>query len=157
MTKMRVTSIPANGTLYLDDTPQNGVYDVAEALAINDEITKTQIDANQFRYFPLQDEFGASYTSFNFQVYDGADYSAAASIIIDVTEVNDDPTIETIADQVTNEGFAIAGISFIVDEGGGLDENVQVLIVTATSNDQTLVPDGNITINYTDNGAGSAD
>ncbi|SNT41303.1 hypothetical protein SAMN05421640_0029, partial [Ekhidna lutea] len=82
--------------------------------------------------------------------------SAVETFDLTVNAVNDDPTISTIADQSTNEDTDKTGISFTVDEGGGTDEDAQVLTVTATSSNTTLVPNANITVNYTDNGGASA-
>ncbi|SNT23742.1 gliding motility-associated C-terminal domain-containing protein, partial [Ekhidna lutea] len=82
--------------------------------------------------------------------------SAVETFDLTVNAVNDDPTISAIADQSTNEDTDKTGISFTVDEGGGTDEDAQVLTVTATSSNTTLVPNANITVNYTDNGGASA-
>ena len=75
---------------------------------------------------------------------------------VTVNPVNDLPTLEDIAARLTDEDKAITGIAFIVDEGGGSDEDAQNLTVTATSSDPTLVPNGNITVNYTADGAADA-
>jgi hypothetical protein len=62
---------------------------------------------------------------------------------VTVTAVNDAPTLSTIANQVVQEDTATGAIAFTV---GDVETPAGTLTVTATSNDQTLVPDGNITL-----------
>lgn len=65
------------------------------------------------------------------------------AVSVEVTPVNDDPTISAIADQTPNEDTATGAIAFTV---GDVETAAGSLTVTATSSDQTLVPDGNITL-----------
>ena len=62
---------------------------------------------------------------------------------VTVTAVNDAPTTTAIADQTPNEDTATGPIAFTV---GDVETAAGSLIITATSNDQTLVPDANITL-----------
>ncbi|MEM7363078.1 MAG: Ig-like domain-containing protein, partial [Pseudomonadota bacterium] len=89
------------------------------------------------------------------------DGEALNNIVVDtfdltINPVNDDPTIDPIGNQVTNEDVDVTGIPFVVDEGGGSDEDAQNLIVTATSSDQTVVANAGITVNYTADNAADA-
>jgi len=62
---------------------------------------------------------------------------------ITVTADNDAPTITAIADQTPVEDTATGPIAFTI---GDVETAASSLIVTATSNDQTQVPDTNITL-----------
>ncbi len=67
-----------------------------------------------------------------------------------VTPVDDLPTISKITNQVTDEDVPINGIIFKADEGGGREEDIQVLEILAVSSNKMLIPDENIMINYSD-------
>jgi VCBS repeat-containing protein len=76
-------------------------------------------------------------------------------VTVTVKPVNDAPVITSISNQTTNEDTPLTKIEFELDEdnqGDIANENIQVLLVTAESSDQTLVPNGNITVNFTDDG-----
>jgi hypothetical protein len=64
-------------------------------------------------------------------------------IAVTVDNVNEAPTITTIADQTPLEDTATGAIAFTI---GDVETAAGSLTVTATSNDQTLVPDANITL-----------
>jgi hypothetical protein len=72
--------------------------------------------------------------------------AATETASLTVTEVNDAPTITGIADQTPVEDTATGNIAFTI---GDLETAVGTLTVTATSSDQTLIPDGNITLGGT--------
>ena len=63
------------------------------------------------------------------------------TITLDVTAVNDAPTISEIANQTTNEDTPTDAIPFTV---GDVETNTAALTVNGSSNNQTLVPNGNI-------------
>ncbi len=67
-----------------------------------------------------------------------------------VAPVNDLPTISKIENQVTDEDVPIKGIVFEADEGGGREEDIQVLEILAVSSNKTLIPNENIVINYSE-------
>ena len=75
---------------------------------------------------------------------DGAE--SEASFIVNIGIVNDDPTITAINDQVIDEDSSTGSLSFSVDDE---ETSAGNLVVSATSNDQSLVPDGNITLSGT--------
>lgn len=75
---------------------------------------------------------------------------ATALIPINIAAVNAIPTIGAIFNQTTLLNIPLSGIAFSVTAGGGSDEDSQALSVTATSSNTTLIPNGNITITYTD-------
>jgi hypothetical protein len=77
-----------------------------------------------------------------FKVNDGQLDSAPAAVSINVMPVNDAPTISEIPDQSIPKKSTTGPIAFTV---GDVDNAADSLTVSATSSDQTLVPNGNIT------------
>lgn len=71
---IKVTGLTSVGSL---------TYDGADVL-VNQEIEAANIGLLVFT--PVTDEFGDNYDSFTFQVFDGEDYSANATMVIDVEE-----------------------------------------------------------------------
>lgn len=67
---------------------------------------------------------------------------------IDVVEVDDPPTISTIATVQMNEGGEAITAPFFVDEGGGPNEDIQNLSVQVISDNTVLVPNSNIEVYY---------
>ena len=65
---------------------------------------------------------------------------------MDLVFVRHDPTISNIDDRDTEEDTPTGQIAFTI---GDLDTAADALTVTATSNDQTLVPDANILVGGT--------
>jgi hypothetical protein len=75
----------------------------------------------------------------------GVDTSAPQTFTINVTAVNDAPTLDALADRTINEDAPTQTVSLAgISAGGG---EVQVLSVTATSNNPALIP--NPTVSYT--------
>ncbi len=67
---VRITAIPASGTLYVDAN-NNDTYDTGEQLANNGTVSKADLDAGNLQYYTT----GSTSTSFTFDVNDGTDYS----------------------------------------------------------------------------------
>ncbi|CAN5476189.1 hypothetical protein BH23BAC1_BH23BAC1_35040 [soil metagenome] len=63
-----------------------------------------------------------------------------------VNPVNDPPTISEIPDQETEEGVAVGPINFTI---GDVDNNINELVVTAASDNLTLVPNASIALGGT--------
>ena len=76
-------------------------------------------------------------------VNDGNVESLPATSILSLTPVNDAPTISAIADQITDEDVPNGAIAFTVDDA---ETDAGSLIVTATSDDPDLIPQGNLSI-----------
>jgi len=82
--------------------------------------------------------------TFTYTIEDSSDLlSNVATVSLTITPVNDAPTITTIVDQTLLEDTVTGAIAFTI---GDAETAAGTLTVTATSNDQTLVPDGNITL-----------
>jgi VCBS repeat-containing protein len=95
---------------------------------------------------PATDQFGT--TTITLTVSDGT-AAASNTFILTVRPVNDTPTISDIVDQtiwlgtpltLTSAGSTQLEIEFTVDDLETLDD----LILSATSNNQTLIPDGGL-------------
>ena len=69
---VRVTAVPASGTLYVDANDSDD-YDSGEELSNNDQISKADLDDGNLKYYTS----GSSATSFTFDVNDGIEYSAS--------------------------------------------------------------------------------
>jgi len=82
-------------------------------------------------------------------IRDGQEDGATAvtgTITLDVTAVNDPPTISEIEDQTTDEDTPTSAIPFTVDD---VEMDAATLTVTGSSNNQILAPDANIAISGT--------
>ena len=147
-------NVPAgSGVLQNDTDPQ---ADTLTASLVSGPASGT-LDLNadgSFDYTPVADFAGA--VSFTYLASDAAEDSGTATVTITVNAVNDSPTLSNVANQSVNEDQAISSLAYTLDEGGGSDEDSQGITVTATSSDQTLIPDANITVNYSADGAGDA-
>lgn len=101
--------------------------------------------------------FGGSGTQRTVTVRPAANMSGQATITISVGDglavvsdtftltvrpVNDPPTVSDIPDQMTDEDVPIGPLTFTI---GDLETPAADLIVTASSSNQTIVPDANIT------------
>jgi hypothetical protein len=90
-------------------------------------------------YTPSPDYNGAD--GFTFKAGDGHTDSEAATVSVNVTAVNDPPTISDIANQTTAQDTPTAAIPFAV---GDVDTPLDGLAVSGASSNPTLVPDANI-------------
>ncbi|MEW6751950.1 MAG: Ig-like domain-containing protein, partial [Candidatus Latescibacterota bacterium] len=86
----------------------------------------------------------------------GVDTSAASPFTITVSPVNDPPALTAARDTTITEDGRLVGLAFTVDEGGGSDEDVQSLTVTATSSNPSLVPADSLRVRYTPDGSADA-
>ena len=87
--------------------------------------------------------------------YAGLNPSDVQVINNDDEVAGDYPIISAIPDKSTPENTTINFILFTADEGVGAAQDPEVLSVTSiTSSDQSIVPDGNISVAFTDNGDG---
>ncbi len=70
---VRITGLPERGTLWLD-SDDSGTLDTGEAISTTTMIALA--DINKLKYTPPADQNGAAFTSFDFRVNDGYEYSA---------------------------------------------------------------------------------
>ncbi len=113
-----ITTLPANGTLYLDSN-DSGDFTSGEAITAGTTITAADIAANRLRFEPAADENGTPYTSFTFQVVDdsGAGNNTDTTpntMTIDVSAVNDAPEL----DLNSSDGSVATGYNDLFATGG---------------------------------------
>ncbi|MEZ6057924.1 MAG: tandem-95 repeat protein [Planctomycetaceae bacterium] len=77
------------------------------------------------------------------QVSDLASAANGATVNLTVNPVNDDPTFTAIADQTIDEDTSTGALAFTV---GDVETAAGSLTVSATSSNQTIIPDGNLTL-----------
>lgn len=131
---IRIVSLPVKGTL------RNNSTDVT----INQVIPIADLQAELFRYTPVENENGNNYVSFEFAVIDAVDEeSTPSTMTIDVTPVNDPPTVNSVSNQSTNEDTPftvdISGLS-----AGAPNESDQFLTIIATSSNTAIVSNGSV-------------
>ena len=136
LSKITLTMVPdpTKGTLFVDED-NGGALDNGEvALAINDEVTKTQLDDGKLTFLPATDANGLALVAFSFRVNDGtSDADDANTMTFDVAAVNDAPVNALPAAQnVDEEGtLVLSGTNAIsVSDDAGTDPIVVTLSVT---------------------------
>lgn len=96
-----------------------------------------------------------SNTSYTFSVYEvngttcSANYLLIPNLTGNITTLNTPPTISSVSNPSAicqNSGLQVVNLTGI---GTGAGNETQTLSVTATSNNQTLIPNGNISVTYT--------
>ena len=87
---------------------------------------------------PLPNQFGTAVITVS--VNDGSN-TTSTTFQLNVTSVNDPPTITAIADQTVNEDIATAALSFTITD---VETPVASLTVTGSSDNTTLVPVANM-------------
>ncbi|MET0074000.1 MAG: Ig-like domain-containing protein [Candidatus Thiodiazotropha lotti] len=109
-------------------------------VTLNQIITKADIDAGNLKFVPVADGNGAGYDSFGFSVNDGAlDSVASYTMTIDVTAVNDSPTVAINTGATVSEGSsgniittAMLNEGDVDDAGAGLTYTVTTDVVNGT-------------------------
>ena len=110
LANVKITGLPApgKGTLALDGT-------AIASTALPVTVTAPDLTANKLKYSPPANENGMSYASFTFKVNDGTADSAAYTMTINVTAVNDPatgtPTISGTAQVSQTLTASTAGIA----------------------------------------------
>ena len=135
-----VSTLPEKGVLYqtADGTTRGAQISVAPA-AVTD-VSRRVI------YVPEADSNGTGYTTFGFRVNDGREDSEQAMVTVNLTAVNDAPTVTAIANPTAvledagAQTVSLAGIST------GATNESQALTVTAVSSRPGLIP--NPTVSY---------
>lgn len=94
---------------------------------------------------PAQNQFGQS--AITVTVTDAIGLSVSDSFIVTINAVNDAPSISVIPNQFTDVNTGTSTVPFIVDD---VDTAPATLTVSATSSNQSLVPDANILLGGTD-------
>ena len=111
------------------------------AVTLNQTISKADLDAGKLVYMPPANANGTGYAAFSFKVNDGeADSASAYTMTIDVTAVNDAPTVaNAIPGQSAMVGTAF---SYTIPSDTFADSDTDdTLSYTATLADGGLLPD----------------
>ena len=128
---VRVTSLPANGTLKLS----------GGNVSVNQDIPRAQL--GNLTFDPASNFNGS--TSFGWNGSDGTNFAPSPALVnITITAVNDAPTLNAISDPAAileDAGLQTVNLSGI-SAGGG---ESQTLTVTATSGNTGLIPDPTVT------------
>ena len=90
---------------------------------------------------PAADENGSAVVTLT--VTDADTGTAQAQFTLTVNAVNDDPVITAPADVAIDEDTATGALAFSISD---VETDAASLLVSATSSDQTLLPDGNIAL-----------
>ncbi|MGY0219776.1 tandem-95 repeat protein, partial [Endozoicomonadaceae bacterium StTr2] len=175
---VKITSLPTDGTLQYQNSSGQWV-----SVTQNQEISRADITGGKLRFVPDANENGSNYATLKFKVSDGTDYSDNDyTLRVDVTPVNDAPTIDVIAKDFTENSAAenqvaatyttadVDGDSLTVSWTGGTvpsDPDGDALYKLDTANNRVLLTQagadhvnaGNdlppINLTVTDNGVGN--
>ncbi|NCW43878.1 MAG: tandem-95 repeat protein, partial [Actinobacteria bacterium] len=103
LNKIKITSLPAAGTLQYNSSGSTW-----DSVTLNQEITAADIAAGKLRFTPTANANGSPYTTLQFKVSDGTDYSTSAyTLTVNVTAVNDAPVNTVPSSQTTNEDTSL--------------------------------------------------
>ncbi|MCD4742217.1 MAG: cadherin-like domain-containing protein, partial [Desulfobacteraceae bacterium] len=134
-------TLPAPGILGNDTDADNN--DILTAQLVND-VAHGSLSLNNdgsFTYTPQNNYTGDDY--FIYTVSDGLADSNEATVTLTVSGQNDPPIISFIPDQIMVENTAICDLNFTIQDD---DSSLNTIVVSAQSNDQSLIPDANIII-----------
>ena len=133
-----IETLPSNGTLLL-----SGV-----AISAGDQISAANISNLVFR--PAANANGASYDTFTFTVNDGTTDSASSyTMTVDVTAVNDAPTVVNDTDSVTEGGTVIEttnSAGTVLSDDSDVDGDSLTVSGTVTQTSATDASGSSITI-----------
>ena len=126
-------TIAAPGVL-ANDTDAETASQLNAVLVGNPSHGTLALNANgSFTYTPAAGFNGAD--SFTYQATDGVATSNVATVTINVTAVNDAPTISNIADRTIDSNTSTGAISFTIG-----DDDIASVALSATSSNASLVP-----------------
>lgn len=149
----RILSLPTRGSLL---PTLDGITPSAAALTAGNLPFTLPDSQRRVLYRPPPNANGTTLTSFTADLDDGLHTSYPATVTINVTAVNDAPTITAISDVIFNEDTSLTINLTGISPGtpalaaGDPGREVQGLTVTATSSNLALLPDP--TVSYTSPG-----
>ena len=125
---VRLTTVPANGTLYYDSDGAGG--SLGQALVAGDIVDIAAINAGQLVFVPAANASGSPYASFTFQVRDDGGTAnggfnldpSANTLTINIAAV-DDPAVAQPDAVSTAENVVKTG-SVFTDNGSGADSDI---------------------------------
>ncbi|MDN4165402.1 Ig-like domain-containing protein [Cytophagales bacterium LB-30] len=126
------------GSITISGTTGSGTLSLAGT------VTKAQLDAGDLFYSPPADANGSDLFTITFTATDTEgtpQTSLEADIVITVNAVNDVPSFTKGADETVDEDAGaqtVAGWATAISEGGGTDENGQVLTFNISNDNNSL-------------------
>jgi hypothetical protein len=131
--EIRITSLPANGSLTLNGSVVS-VNQVIGASAANSDIS-----GSTFKFIADANASGTNYASFDFQVSDGLNWSVGSyTFSLNVDAVNDDPAMTGLPSSVTVVEDITGQIDLSATTLGDVDAGDSVISLTIAANDGTL-------------------
>lgn len=123
---------------------QNGHFALAVTPAISiTAFNQSQVTSGQIVFVH---DGGETAPAYDVTVSDGTAITGPVAAMVTFTNQNDAPTISSIGPQTIGEDVTSAPIAFAINDSETLADS---LVVTASSNNQTLLPDGNIVLSGT--------
>ena len=114
--------------------------------------TTTLCSGEQLVWTPATNVNGSAINAFTVKVTDGTLLSSSAvQVAVDVTAVNDEPTLDAIVNTTVHENSGVATVNLGGISEGPANENAQTLTITAISSDTSIVPNPSVT--YTEGNA----
>lgn len=155
---MHIYTAPTISAIGTQKTTEDKAIDVAFSVADQDgsitNITATPGSGAPFtvllsgtgstrilRVEPIANAFGTN--SVTLIAADNSGFTATNTFIVEVAAVNDAPTLGIVEKQVTRAGQPIGPISFTVND---VDDSTTALLVTASSNNPKLLPQGSLVL-----------
>ncbi|UOD51446.1 DUF4214 domain-containing protein [Orrella daihaiensis] len=134
LSQIKITVLPADGTLRLDGTD----------VTLNQVIARADLVAGLLQFAPTANENGDGYASFEYEVNDGTGYSQAAyTMTVDVTPVDDPVVVQDDGPAQANQPVlvrqVIDGVPVTTTRGADGAE-VTNLSVPATAANPAVVP-----------------
>ena len=138
---LRITTVPGNGTLYVDAN-DNDAYNTGEELAAGDTADKGELDAGHLQYVTS----GSDADSFSFEVFDGLLYSAntyTASM-----NIIGEPVISFVEDSSEGDESVVTK-EFKVSLSNAFETDITVVYAvsgTAENGSDYTLADGTLTV-----------
>ena len=148
---VKITNLEALGSLQLSGAD----------VILNQVIIRTEIDAGNLKFVPVNNASGTGYDSFGFSVNDGtSDSSSSYTMTIDV---NDAPTTSGIADVTVNENASNTVIDLFASFADTEDVDASLIYTITSNTNQGLFSTtpidgsaGTLTLDYAPNTYGTA-
>jgi len=153
-----ISAIP-NQTIRVDTTTDPLPFQIGDTETPADELTVAGVSSNPtlvpdagilfdgtganrtVTVGPGFDQIGT--TTITIYVIDSGGKSNSTSFVVTVLPLNTAPTLSTLTNVYTVSNTAFAPISFNISDA---EESADLLTVTATSSDQTVIPDANLNV-----------
>lgn len=139
---MKITTLPTVGSVQLNNVN----------VTAGQNIPVASITSGLLKFVPVANGNGTPYTLFTFQVQDnggtangGVDLDQSQDVVIvQVTSINDNPTISDVDNQTTNEDVSLNNVAFTIND---VDHTLTCASsVSKTTSNGSLIPAANVTI-----------